>query len=72
MRKTYVLLMIGMLLVLSACSHVPSTSAASLLVITEKGQSTDEEFWIKAYDPNNQTKEEAFKLIVANELLWKT
>jgi hypothetical protein len=71
MKKTHSLLMIVGLLLLCSCGHISSTTSASMLVVTEKGQTSDKEYWIKAYDPNNQTKEEAFKLVVDNEILWE-
>lgn len=70
MKRTHSLLMIVVLLLLSSCGYVSSTYSASVLVVTEKGYTSDNEYWIKAYDPNNQTKEEAFKLFVDSEVLW--
>lgn len=65
--------MIFVLLLLSSCGNVSSTTySASMLVVTEKSHTSDKEYWIKAYDPNNQTKEEAFKLVIADEVLWET
>jgi hypothetical protein len=71
MKETHILLLIVGLLLLSSCGHISSTTSASMLVVTEKGHTSDKEYWIKAYDPNNQTKEEAFKLVVDNEILWE-
>ncbi|NEU31953.1 hypothetical protein GN156_14365 [bacterium LRH843] len=71
MKRTHSLLMIVVLLLLSSCGYVSSTTTASMLVLTEKGHTSDKEYWIKAYDPNNQTKEEAFKLVVDEEILWE-
>jgi len=34
-------------------------------MVIEKGQSSNnKEYWIKAYDPNNQNKEEAFMIMI--------
>jgi len=42
-----------------------------MLIVLEKGHSSDyEEYWLKVYDPNKQTKEEAFKIIVREEMVW--
>jgi hypothetical protein len=71
MKETHILLLIVGLLLLSSCGHISSTTSASMLVVTEKGHTSDKEYWIKAYDPNNQTKEEAFKLVIDEEILWE-
>ena len=48
------------------------TSTASMLVVNEKGHTDNyDEYWIKAYDPNNQTKDEAFKIMVEDEMVWE-
>ena len=40
-------------------------------MVIEKGYSSDnKEYWIKAYDPNNQNKEEAFKIVIQEEIVW--
>ncbi|TYS70500.1 hypothetical protein FZC76_00985 [Sutcliffiella horikoshii] len=42
-----------------------------MLVVIEKGYSSDyKEYWIKAYDPNNHSKEEAFRIVVQGEMVW--
>ena len=49
----------------------PFISTTSMLIVIEKGYSSDyKEYWVKAYDPNNQTKEEAFKIEVQEEMVW--
>lgn len=69
MKITQLFLSVILLFLLSSCGHVSSVSSASLLVVIEKDHS-DEEHWIIAYDPNNQTEEEAFRIMVGDELLW--
>ncbi|MEK5185407.1 hypothetical protein MKY51_09960 [Solibacillus sp. FSL R5-0691] len=70
MKKVSILLIIVVLLVLASCGG-PFKSTASILIVIEKGHSSDfKEYWIKAYDPNNQTKEEAFKIVVQEEMVW--
>ncbi len=40
-------------------------------MVNEKGYSSDnKEHWIKAYDPNNQNKEEAFKIVIQEKMVW--
>ncbi|RKD22996.1 hypothetical protein BEP19_12250 [Ammoniphilus oxalaticus] len=65
---TLYLLSISSLLLLSACGETHS-STTSMLIITEKGQCGNQQ-WIKAYDPNNQSSAETFKLMVEQELNW--
>ncbi|MEH7382267.1 hypothetical protein V7138_17540 [Bacillus sp. JJ1533] len=70
MKRTSSLLLIFVLLVLSSCEG-PFTSTSSRLIVIEKGHSNDyKEYWITAFDPNNQTKEEAFKIVVQEEMVW--
>ena len=70
MKKALILLITVVLLVLASCGG-PFTSTTSMLIVIEKGHSSDyTEYWIKAYDPNNQTKEEAFKIVVQEEMAW--
>lgn len=41
-------------------------------VVNEKGHTKDyDEYWIKAYDPNDQTKAEAFKIMIKEEMVWE-
>lgn len=56
------------IIIFTACGG-PLTYTASTLVVVKKGHS-DKEYWIEAYDPNNQNKEEAFKIIVQDEMVW--
>ncbi|MDF2607999.1 MAG: hypothetical protein K0S34_2195 [Bacillales bacterium] len=64
------LLIILALLVLVSCG-VPSTSTTSTLIVVEKGNSSDyKEHWIKAYDPINQIKDEAFKIVIQEKMVW--
>lgn len=68
MKKAICLVLLLFLLTLSACSH---TSTTSYLQIVEKGYSDDyKEAWIIAFDPNNQTKNESIKIIVAEPMVW--
>ena len=70
MKKALILLITVVLLVLASCGG-PFTSTTSMLIVIEKGHSNDyKEYWIKAYDPNNQTKEESFKIVVQEEMAW--
>ena len=56
---------------LTSCGKGPFTSTTSMLIVIDKGHSSDyKEYWIKAYDPNNQAKEEAFKIVVQEEMVW--
>ncbi|MFT4417025.1 hypothetical protein ACLM5H_24485 [Fredinandcohnia humi] len=42
-----------------------------MIIVNKKGHSSDyKQYWIKAYDPNNQTKAEAFKIVVQEEMVW--
>ena len=68
MKKTFGLCVIFFTLILASCGGV---STASTLIVIEKGQSdNNKEYWIKAYDPNNQNKEEAFKIVIHEEMVW--
>ena len=70
MKKATILMIIVALLVLASCGG-PFISTTSMLIVIEKGRSSDyKEYWVKAYDPNNQTKEEAFKIVVQEEMVW--
>lgn len=70
MRKISSFLIIIVLLFLTSCGG-PFTSNVSMLIVIEKGNSSDsKEYWIKAYDPNNQTKEETYKIVIQEEMVW--
>ena len=70
MKKATILMITVALLVLASCGG-PFISTTSMLIVVEKGRSSDyKEYWVKAYDPNNQTKEEAFKIVVQEEMVW--
>ncbi|MBD8068082.1 hypothetical protein [Bacillus sp. PS06] len=70
MKKVYCFIII-VLIMLASCDRGPFTSTTSQLIVMEKGHSSDyKEYWIKAYDPNNQGKEEAFKVVVQEEMVW--
>ena len=65
-----VFIFIFIILSMTSCA-VPYSSTTSMLVITEKGHSIDsKEYWIKAYDPNNETEEEAVKIVVNEVMAW--
>ena len=69
MKKTFGLFIILFTLILASCGGI---STASTLMVIEKGQSNNnKEYWIKAYDPNNQDKEEAFKIMIEEKMVWK-
>lgn len=69
MKKTSVRLLIVVLVLLTSCGERSSTT--SFLKVTEKGQSDDyEEYWIKAYDPNNENEDIAFEIVVDEVMVW--
>ncbi|MCM3638877.1 hypothetical protein M3152_14335 [Sporosarcina luteola] len=69
MKKTSVFLLLFVLLILTSCGGKSSTT--SFLKVTEKGHSDNyEEYWIKAYDPNNETEDVAFKIMVDEVMVW--
>ena len=69
MKKTFGLFIILFTLILASCGG--GVSIASTLMVIEKGYSSDnKEHWIKAYDPNNQDKDEAFKIMIQEKMVW--
>ncbi|MCM3619773.1 hypothetical protein M3936_19565 [Sutcliffiella horikoshii] len=71
MKKAFRILIIIALLMLSSCGTGPFTSTTSMLTVIEKGYSSDyKEYWIKAYDPNHHAEEEAFKIVIQEEMVW--
>lgn len=69
MKKTFGLFLMLFTLMLASCGG--EASIASTLMVIEKGYSSDnKEHWIKAYDPNNQNKEEAFKIMIQEKMVW--
>ena len=69
MKKTSGLFIMLFTLMLASCGG--EASIASTLIVIEKGYSSDnKEYWIKAYDPNNQNKEEAFKITMQEDMVW--
>ncbi|WP_274307461.1 hypothetical protein [Solibacillus daqui] len=69
MKKFFGLFILLFTLMLASC--VGEASITSTLIVIEKGHSSDyKEYWIKAYDPNNQNKEEAFKIVIQEEMVW--
>lgn len=70
MKKTSFFIFLFVIWILTSCGG-PNTSTTSFLKITEKGHSNNyQEYWIKAYDPNNHTEDEAFKIIVDEVMVW--
>ncbi|WP_144512873.1 hypothetical protein [Bacillus sp. FJAT-22090] len=70
MKKTSGIIFLFVLLILTSCGG-SNTSTTSSLKVTEKGHSNSyKEYWIKAYDPNNDTEDKAFKIIVNEEMVW--
>ncbi|AXI00953.1 hypothetical protein DV702_15285 [Sporosarcina sp. PTS2304] len=70
MRRTLELFIMFFTLLLASCGG-PFTSTTSMLTVIEKGHSSDyKEFWIKAYDPSNHNKGEAFRIVVQEEMVW--
>jgi hypothetical protein len=73
LNKGFSFAMIILALFLTACNGIVSspTTTSSLLTVIDKGYSSDdEEYWISAYDPNNQTKKDALRIIVHDEIAW--
>ena len=69
-KRIPISLIILVSLVLISCVGT-YTSTTSFLIVIEKGHSNDyEEYWIRAYDGNNQKKVEAFKIVVQEEMVW--
>lgn len=70
MKKTLIFILLCVSMVLTSCVG-PYTSTTSYLKIMEKGHSDNyKEYWIKAYDPNKDTEENAFKIVVNEEMAW--
>lgn len=70
MKRTSSVLMLFILFVLTACGG-PFSSTTSMLIVTKKGHSSDyKEYWIDAYDSNNETQDESFKIVVQEEMVW--
>lgn len=70
MKRILSLFILIILLLIVACGGTNS-STASMLIVIEKGYSSDnEEYWIRTYDPNNETKDEASKIIVNEVMVW--
>ena len=68
MKKTFGLCIVLFTLILASSGGV---STASTLMVIEKGQSSNNKnYWIKAYDPNNQNKENAFKMMIQEKMVW--
>ncbi|MET3728167.1 hypothetical protein ABID52_001748 [Fictibacillus halophilus] len=63
------LLIILTLLPLTSCGETHSTS--SIIIVTDKGHSEDnKEYWIAAYNPNNEGKADTFRIIVEEVMVW--
>lgn len=70
MKKFSSIIILLVLLILTSCGG-SNTSTTSYLKVTEKGHSSSyKESWIEAYDPNNDTEDRAFKIIVNEEMVW--
>ncbi|MEK4520773.1 hypothetical protein NSQ95_15985 [Psychrobacillus sp. FSL W7-1457] len=70
MTKNLIYILLFVLLILTSCGG-PYSSTSSFLKVIEKGHSDDyKEYWVKAYDPNNDTEEHAFKIVVDEEMAW--
>lgn len=68
MKKVLGLFIILFTLLLASCG---GESTASSLMVIEKGQSNNnKEYWIKVYDPNNSKKEETFKIMIKEKMVW--
>ena len=68
MEKSFVLLLILSTLLLASCGP---TSTSSSFVVIEKGQSNNnKECWIMGYNPNMPNKEETFKIVIKEKMVW--
>jgi hypothetical protein len=68
MKKTFGLFIILSTLLLASCGGV---STVSPFVVIEKGQSNNnKEYWIKGYNPNMPNKEETFKILIEEKMVW--
>ena len=66
MKKRVGFICILLLFILTACNQ---SLTVSDLQVVEKG-SSDKETWIIAFDPNNQTEKQAFKILIQEEMVW--
>jgi len=68
MKRVLGLFIILSTLLLASCG---GASTASSFVVTEKGQSNNnKEYWIKGYNPSMPNKEETFKIMVKEKMIW--
>ncbi|MFS0690843.1 hypothetical protein AB1K89_16525 [Sporosarcina sp. 179-K 8C2 HS] len=68
MKKSFRLFIILFTLLLASCGGVSTTSS---FVVIEKGQSNNnKEYWIKGYNPNMPNKEETFKIMIKEKMVW--
>lgn len=75
MKKILIYIFAISLLVLTSCEQTTKQtmkySTFSTIKVIDKGHNDKlKQYWIKAYDPNNQTIDNAFKIIVDDENLW--
>ncbi|BAQ11759.1 hypothetical protein OXB_3290 [Bacillus sp. OxB-1] len=68
MKKSFGLFIILFTLLLASCG---GGSTASSFVVIEKGQSNNnKEYWIKGYNPSMPNKEETFKIMIKEKMVW--
>lgn len=68
-------LLVGLILTMAACNssgiNKPYSSTTSSIIVVEKSHAEDySKQWITAYDPNNQTVNEAFVIMVKELMVW--
>ncbi|RLQ89714.1 hypothetical protein [Planomicrobium sp. Y74] len=65
----FILILVSVLLV--SCNDEESLSKAATMIVSEKGYDEAEEvYWIQAYNPNEQTEEEAERIFMDNPSIW--
>lgn len=68
MKKIFMLFILFFTLLLAACG---GTSTAASLLVLEKGQSNNnKDYWIEVLNPNNPDKEDTFKIMIKEEMVW--
>jgi hypothetical protein len=72
MKRSFVVILTLLTLIIG-CSvgGAPYTSATSEITVLDKEYSSDyKNAWIIAYDPNNSTEGESFKVVVKEPMVW--
>jgi hypothetical protein len=70
--KKNVMVIFALLMLVTGCSVGGTyTSTSSEITVLDKEFSSDyKDAWIKAYDPNNSTEKESFKVVVKEPMVW--